>query len=106
MNKINRYLPLAKVSPGMLLADDLLDKQGHMLLPAQTSLSAAMLTSIAHHGIHQLPIQVEGISAEQQEAERQHDIQRLTQIFRLNAQSEANQALYHYLLKYRKEVRL
>lgn len=103
MNKIHRYLPLAKVSPGMQLADDLLDKQGHMLLPAHTELSAAMLTSIGHHGIHQLAILVDGINPEEQQAEREHKLARLSQLFRLTMEQEPNSQLYQFILRYRKE---
>lgn len=103
MSKANRYLPLSKIEAGMILADDLLDKQGHMLLPAQTTLSSAMLHSISQHGIHQLAIQIDPPSDEQQQQERQIKLERLEQIFRLSLSESGNQQLYELLLAYRQE---
>lgn len=103
MTKANRYLPLSKIEAGMILADDLLDKQGHMLLPAQTPLSSAMINSISQHGIHQLSIQIEKPSEEQLQQESAVKLARLEQIFRLSLSESGNQQLHELLLAYRQD---
>ncbi len=104
MNKANRYLTIAKVEPGMILADDLLDKQGHMLLPAKTALNAAMITSIVHHGIHHLSIQIDALSADQMRQESEAKLSRLEQLFRLSRDNQTNAQLHHLLQAYRQEI--
>lgn len=47
---------LKAAQPGMVLAEDLLDRQGQMLLPKGVVLSAGMLASLARHDIAMLPI--------------------------------------------------
>lgn len=49
-------LPLAQARAGMVLAGELRDAHGHMLLPEGTVLTPAMLASLARHGIESLPV--------------------------------------------------
>jgi hypothetical protein len=51
-----RHLALAEVKPGMVLSDVLLDKQGQVLLPQGTLLTAAMIALLPRHGIDALPV--------------------------------------------------
>jgi hypothetical protein len=100
--KKHRYLSLEKISAGMVLADDLLDRQGHVLLPAGISLTENMLKSLAHHEVHQVCILVdvqEDISAPSQ----QEKLARLEQLFRMTPRSAATDSLYTYLKNYREQ---
>lgn len=103
MSKRYHYLPLAKVAAGMVLADDLLDKQGHVLLPAGTALTAGMLNSIAHHDIHQLSVEADALSAAEQEHERRSKLLRLDRLFRQAPYQEPTSILQAYIIKYRQD---
>ncbi|TFW32418.1 hypothetical protein E4O92_09900 [Massilia horti] len=71
----------------MVLAEDLLDRQGQMLLPKGAVLAAGMLASLARHGIAMLPIAV----AEPAEARDDAAIQaRLDHIFRKHDREDNN----------------
>jgi hypothetical protein len=52
----NDCLPLAQVRAGMVLATDLRDKGGHVLLPAGTTLTQALLDRLAGQGIDTVPV--------------------------------------------------
>lgn len=56
MTPTYRHLPLAEVTPGMVLSDELLDKQGHVLLPAGAVLTESMLARMPGHGIESLAV--------------------------------------------------
>lgn len=101
MNKHYHYLPLSKVTPGMVLADDLLDKVGHVLLPASTILTERMLQAIVHHDIHQLSI--EGVAATEQEDSENlaTQLERIEKIFRHIGESEPACILKSFVIHYR-----
>ncbi|MES2071839.1 MAG: hypothetical protein V4488_15900 [Pseudomonadota bacterium] len=102
MTNRHRYLPLSKVSPGMTLADDLLDKQGHVLLPAGATLTAGMLKSIAQHAIPQLSIAQEGLSEQEQTVDYQEKLERLDVLFRQGPYEAPTSTLQEYLHNYRR----
>jgi hypothetical protein len=77
-------LNLAQVRPGMVLSDELLDVQGHVLLPQGTVLTEAMLALMPRHGIAVLPILQEEVSAEAVQATLNHHEARITRLFRKN----------------------
>ncbi|SFL47338.1 hypothetical protein [Rugamonas rubra] len=79
-----QQLPLAQVLPGMSLSDELLDVQGHVLLPQGTVLSEAMIALMPRHGIAVLPIALQPVSAEQLAAEREQRLERIAHLFRKN----------------------
>jgi hypothetical protein len=56
MSHPHKFLRLHNIKAGMVLSDDLLDKLGHILLPAGTILTESMINSMPHHDIHHLPI--------------------------------------------------
>ncbi|MBI3284554.1 MAG: hypothetical protein HYZ65_06840 [Burkholderiales bacterium] len=101
MSKRYHYLPLSKVAVGMVLADDLLDKLGHVLLPAGTTLSEHMLRSIAQHDIRQLSVEADGPSQAEQDEEKQRQLVRLEQLFRQPPYDEPTATLLAYLRTYR-----
>lgn len=103
MENRHQYLSMKNIKPGMILADDLMDKLGRILLPAGTSLTAKILKSITQHHILQLSILVNEIEGEEQDPglERQIKIDRLTQLFRHGPILSPTNLLQEYLLKYR-----
>lgn len=96
-----RYLPLSKVAAGTLLAEDLLDKVGHVLLPAGTTLTDRMLQAIANHGIHQLSVKDTAMSPQEEKDEIQGKLQRVEKIFRHEGENEPANLLKSYVLHYR-----
>ena len=77
-------LNLAEVRPGMVLSDELLDVQGHVLLPQGTVLTEAMLALMPRHGIAVLPILRDEVSPEAARATLSHHEARIAQLFRKN----------------------
>lgn len=105
MSQKHRYLPVARISAGMVLADELLDKLGHVLLPAGTQLTQNMINAMEHHDVHQLSIVIEESEEEKQEAllARQRKRERLNIVFRHAPYSEPTSILQSYIAKYRDE---
>jgi hypothetical protein len=108
MSKRNHYLPIQTVTPGMVLADELLDKVGHVLLPAGTALTVSMLEHMAHHDIHFLSILSD---VEENEAELaaenellQKKFERVDYLFRHNRDQPPASLLYAYIKKYRESL--
>lgn len=52
----NDYLPLAQVRPGMMLAADLRDTGGHLLVPGGVALTQELLARLASQGIGTVPV--------------------------------------------------
>jgi hypothetical protein len=88
MNAGYRHLPLSDVMPGMVLATELLDAQGHMLLPQGTVLTEGMLSHMPRHGITSLPVEREAMSAEQRAALQAEQRERLAYLFRKTGDSD------------------
>lgn len=101
MNKHCHYLSLNKVTAGMILADDLLDKVGHVLLPSGTTLSESMLRSLATHGVSQLCIEKEIISSPDKLEERKLRIERIPSLFRKYPAEKPVNLLQKYIQHYR-----
>lgn len=51
-----QHLALSQVQPGMILSDELLDKQGQVLLPKGAVLSAKTIALLPGHGIDMLAV--------------------------------------------------
>src|SRR5471032_1602972 len=78
-----QHLALALVQPGMTLSDELLDVQGHVLLPQGTVLTEAMITLMPRHGIAALPIVIEAVASQEELAAGiEYHEQRLARLFR------------------------
>ena len=56
MSAAYQHLALAEVRPGMILSDELLDRQGQVLLPAGAVLTAATIALLPGHGIDALAV--------------------------------------------------
>lgn len=83
MTATYRHLPLAKVEPGMVLSDELLDTHGQVLLPAGTVLTERMLGRLPDHGIESLAV-VDDTPPDpaQTAAEREAHLARIEVLFR------------------------
>lgn len=80
-----QHLALAQVEAGMTLSDELLDVQGHVLLPQGTVLTDAMLALMPRHGIAILPIALPDKPSEADlEALREQYLERIARLFRKN----------------------
>jgi hypothetical protein len=80
MHSNHRFVPLAQVEAGMVLSDEVLDGQGHVLLPAGAVITAALLARLPAHGISALPIAV--ASAPEAPVDRKAVLGRLAHLFR------------------------
>lgn len=107
MSKKHHYVALAQVEPGAILAEELLDKVGHVLLPAGTHLTASMLQAIGNHHIHQLSIQdlenVDTTVIDQEELQQRktQQLERLNRLFRHDSDDGPTKILRTYIEKYR-----
>lgn len=107
MSQKHLYVALAQVQAGAILAEDLLDKIGHVLLPAGTQLTASMLQAIGNHHIHQLSIQdtdkIDSSAINQEEAQQKktQQLERLNRLFRHESNDGPTKTLRAYIEKYR-----
>lgn len=76
----HRFVPLAKVEAGMVLSDEVLDGQGHVLLPAGAVITDSLLARLPAHGISALPITVS--SAPEAPVDREAVLGRVAHVFR------------------------
>ena len=56
MSAAYQHLALSEVKPGMILSDELLDKQGQVLLPKGAVLTAKTIALLPSHGISMLAV--------------------------------------------------
>ncbi|MFZ6849810.1 hypothetical protein [Undibacterium sp. RuRC25W] len=101
MSKDSHYLPLTKVTEGMVLAENLLDKVGHILLPVGTTLTTSMLNAITHHQVYQLCVQMDDADAQEVKKEQLEKLARVERLFRSQAGKEPASTLKQYLIHYR-----
>lgn len=108
MSASYQHLPLAQVQPGMVLASELLDSHGKVLLPEGTVLTAAMLAAMPRRGVDILPINREDLNTVERNAEeaaRQARIARLAVLFRHhdpdNDRDWSTATLYKFVGDYR-----
>ena len=60
MSAAYQHLALSQVKPGMILSDELLDKQGQVLLPKGAVLNANTIALLPGHGIDMLAVLRDG----------------------------------------------
>ncbi len=103
MSAAYQHLALTEVKPGMILSDELLDRQGQVLLPQGTVLTAKILALLPGHGI--------GVLAVLREPAPEPDLsaheRRLAHLFRKNDLDDdadwATGILRRYVTDYRLE---
>lgn len=105
MSQRHLYLSIQNISAGMVLADDLLDKLGHVLLPAGACLTEAMLKSLNQHHVQQLSVLVEDLPGHEQDQVLASQIkrERLDKLFRQGPYDAPTATLFSYLKKYRSD---
>lgn len=105
MSQRHQYLSIQNISAGMVLADDLLDKLGHVLLPAGVCLTEAMLKSLHQHHVQQLSVLVDDAPGHEQDQalalQKKRD--RLEKLFRHAPCDGPTATLLSYLQKYRSD---
>ena len=101
MTKRHQYLALSKITAGMVLAADLLDKQGHVLLPAGVTLSDSMLVSIAQHHVQQLSVVADDLPEVDDTSIQKAKLERLDKLFRHTHGHEPTTTLFDYMRAYR-----
>jgi hypothetical protein len=100
MTKRHYYLPLAKVVPGMVLAEDLLEKMGHVLLPAGVTLTEGSLKSLAQHDVHLLAIERSAGETVEPAEDPQVRLDRLEYLFRHGPHPVPTSILHDYVRSY------
>lgn len=95
--------PLAHLYPGMVLADALMDEQGHVLLAAGATLNEAAIQSLARHGVGAAPILRAVPLTSPGEAEVQA---RLDYLFRRNDREDLGDWATGLLRRYVEDYRL
>lgn len=109
MSEKHRYTPISQVQEGMVIANELLDKQGHILLPTGFVLTEKTITSLQQHEVLQLSIFIsesEDVLIEDKQNEEQSNqvkekLQRLDIIFRHAPFEEPRNTLVQLITKYR-----
>ena len=105
MSVAHQHQPLAELRPGMILYDELLDGQGHVLLPHGAVLTAATIAQLLRHGIESVSVQVAG-AAEEPEADLAAIELRLAHLFRKNDIDDQNDWATGILRRYVEDYRL
>jgi hypothetical protein len=102
---ISRYkhVPIDEATAGMVLADEVCDRHGNVLLAKGAQLSEPLLQALRRRGIESVRIEGEEISHEQLAAERERVAARLAHLFRKAHGGAANTLLREQLTGYRME---
>jgi hypothetical protein len=107
MSGPGKTIALDDATAGMVLAVDLCDDGGAVLLPAGATLSDASLKSLGRRGVETLSVQddeLDGASGgAPSEAEQLRRCARLERLFRRSMGVGASAALFGYLQRFRKE---
>ncbi|MES2130221.1 MAG: hypothetical protein V4463_23365 [Pseudomonadota bacterium] len=103
-----QHLHLAEVTPGMVLSDELVDKQGQVLLPKGAVLTANTIALLPRHGIDMVPILIAAApDAPAPVLDLDQISARLAYLFRKNEPDNhddwATGILRHYIEDYRLE---
>lgn len=101
MGVIHKQLPLEEIMPGMVLADNLLDAQGQILLPKDATLTEQTIESLRKHGVSSLRIFMGELSDEEKAAQRAYLKARIARLFRNSDDQDANGLLHHYIQEFR-----
>lgn len=102
----HQHIALAQVQAGMVLSDELLDIQGHVLLPRGTALTENMLASLRRHNIEALPIAQKASATDVVQTTEQQR-KRMDHLFRNNViepgASHATLQLHDLVLRFRRD---
>ena len=105
MSAAHQHLALAEIRPGMILSDELLDEQGHVLLPRGAVLNAATIALMPRHGIESVAVLMPGAAGESA-ADPAAVQQRLAHLFRKNDIDNQNDWATGILRRYIEDYRM
>jgi hypothetical protein len=94
-------LTLDRATPGMILADDILDSSGNLLLKSGTSLSESTLASLQRYKLGSFTVLGEESDAVDDGVARERVRQRLTHLFRRCADDSPSRTLREWIAQYR-----
>ena len=97
-----RSVPLDEVEEGAQLYEQVVDRQGNVLLPAGAELSAGLVRSLERRGIEAVIVVDDSISAEALAQAREQAGARLDDLFSKSS-GRASAALRQLVLEYRLE---
>jgi hypothetical protein len=102
---INRYkqVSLDEAAAGMVLAAEVHDRQGNVLLAQGTELSDTLLRALERRGVESVRIEDDGLSQEELAALREQVEQRLARLFRNPHGGAADVLLREQLTAWRME---
>jgi hypothetical protein len=102
---IGRYKQIAidDASAGMVLADEVCDRQGNVLLAKGTALSESTLAALRRRGVEGVRIEDDGASPEQLAAGREQVAARVAHLFRAAHGGAADAFLREQIAAYRME---
>lgn len=100
------HLALAQLKPGMILSDEVLDPQGHVLLPKGALLTESTIASLGRHQVVSLAVMAEPDPAYDAQVQSAHAA-RLAHLFRRHDPEDQNDwatgILRHYMEDFRLE---
>lgn len=98
-----RTVELDQAEEGMQLYEDVVDRQGNVLIPGQTALTASLIRSLERRGIETVQVVDVSVSAAELEAARAQAVARLDQLFG-KSRGRASEELKRAVLAYRTEA--
>jgi hypothetical protein len=98
-----KHVALDEASAGMVLADEVCDRQGNVLLAKGAELSESLMQALRRRGVESIRIEDDALSPEQLAAERERVAARLAHLFRKPHAGAANTLLREQLIGYRME---
>lgn len=101
MSTDHQQLALKNAQAGMVLSDDVLDDRGITLLARGTTLTVAILASLARHGIETVAIRQNPASQSASAPDQAQQRARLDYLFRKESCDEASSLLHQYVAHYR-----
>lgn len=106
MSAAYQHLALAEVRPGMILADEVRDEQGNLLLPKGAVLTAQSISLLPRHGIEAVPVLRPGGPVPAAPADLGLVQERLAHLFRKNDIDDHDDWATGLLRRYVEDYRL
>jgi hypothetical protein len=98
-----KQVSLEQAAPGMVLAGEVCDRQGNVLLANGTALTDTLLQALARRGVDSVRVEDDALSPEQLADLRERVEQRLAHLFRNPHPGAANALLREQISAYRME---
>lgn len=103
MTTRSKHVAIDEAAAGMVLADEVRDRQGNVLLAKGAELSEALLQALRKRGVEGIRIEDDGMAPEELAAERERQERRLAHLFRKPYDGQANAFLREQVTAYRME---